>query len=398
MSKSVERYCGREPEEGLKPLRPFSPEALAFLSALSSALLRDREARAYPDAITFAYFCRRANLAKLEEDYAGRLSSRLGRGLVFHVAPSNVPINFAYSLLAALLAGNGSVVKASSKDFPQTRIVCRAMEALLQDEFSALAPYVYVISYPREKQELTEAFSARCDGRVIWGGDETVRRVREAPLPPRAVEIAFADRYSLLCVRPEAVLALDEEQLARTAQGFYNDTYLTDQNACTSPRLVYWAGDLSVLERAQERFWNAVHAYARPRYALADVVAVDKLDAACRAAMRLEGARAILGKDSWLTRVQVPTLSQELYELRSPGGFFLEYASPSLDDLADFVSPRVQTLSCLGFSPEELRRFALEKGLRGVDRVAPVGHTMDFALIWDGIDLIQTLSREVSAF
>lgn len=396
MSNAVERLCGREPESGLRPLRPFAPEALDFLSALSAALLKDREAKAYPGVITFAYFCRKAHLARLEEEYAGRLDGRLGRGVVFHIAPSNVPINFAYSLTAALLSGNGSVVKASSRDFPQTRIVCRAMEKLLTEDFPALAPYVCVVTYPREAQEVTEAFSARCHARVIWGGDETVRRVREAALPPRAVEVAFADRYSLLCIRPEAVLALSAEELERLAKDFYNDTYLTDQNACTSPRLIYWVGEGDSRE-ASERFFRAMGAYARQRYELPAVTAVDKLTAACRAAMKLEGAEIIPGPDNWVTRVRVKALCPELYELRSPGGFFLEYAAPTLDALRDFVTPRVQTLSYLGLSPEELSRFVLENGLTGVDRIVPVGHTMDFSLVWDGYDLIQTLSRKISA-
>lgn len=396
MSNAVERLCGREPEQGLRPLRPFAPDVLDFLSALSAALLKDREAKAYPDVITFAYFCRRANLTRLEEEYAGRLDGRLGRGVVFHIAPSNVPINFAYSLTAALLSGNGSIVKASSRDFPQTRIVCRAMEKLLTEDFAPLAPYVCVVTYPREAQEVTEAFSARCDARVIWGGDETVRRVREAALPPRAVEVAFADRYSLLCIRPEAVTALSEEELERLAKDFYNDTYLTDQNACTSPRLIYWVGEGDSRE-ASERFFRAMGAYARQRYELPAVTAVDKLTAACRAAMKLEGAEIVPGPDNWVTRVRVKALCPDLYELRSPGGFFLEYAAPTLDALRDFVTPRVQTLSYLGLSPEELSRFVLENGLTGIDRIVPVGHTMDFALTWDGYDLIQTLSRKISA-
>lgn len=396
MSNAVERLCGREPESGLRPLRPFAPEALDFLSALSAALLKDREVKAYPDVITFAYFCRKAHLARLQEEYAGQLDDRLGRGVVFHIAPSNVPINFAYSLAAALLSGNGSVVKASSRDFVQTRIVCRTMEKLLAEDFPAMAPYVCVVTYPREAQDVTERFSARCDARVIWGGDETVRRVREAALPPRAVEVAFADRYSLLCIRPEAVLALSADELERLAKDFYNDTYLTDQNACTSPRLIYWVGEGDSRE-ASERFFRAVGAYARQRYELAPVVAVDKLTAACRTAMSLEGAEIVTAPDNWVTRVRVKALCPELYELRSPGGFFLEYAAPTLDALRDFVTPRVQTLSYWGFQPEELRHFVLENRLTGIDRIAPVGHTMDFALTWDGYDLIRTLSRTVSA-
>ena len=32
---------------------------------------------------------------------------------------------------------------------------------------------------------------------------------------------------------------------------------------------------------------------------------------------------------------------------------------------------------------------------RGVDRIVPVGRTLDFALVWDGHDLIRELSRVV---
>ena len=128
-----------------------------------------------------------------------------------------------------------------------------------------------------------------------------------------------------------------------------------------------------------------------------DMVAVDKLTAACRTAMSLEGAEIVTAPDNWVARVRVKRLCPELYDLRSPGGFFLEYAAPTLDALRDFVTPRVQTLSYLGLSPEELSRFVLENGLTGVDRIVPVGHTMDFALTWDGYDLIQTLSRKISA-
>ncbi len=34
-------------------------------------------------------------------------------------------------------------------------------------------------------------------------------------------------------------------------------------------------------------------------------------------------------------------------------------------------------------------------GIKGVDRVVPVGRTMDFDLIWDGYNLVTQLTREV---
>ena len=396
MNRNEVRLCGAD-WEGARPLAPFDEAVLSFLSDVSAALLRDRTAKAFPDVVTFAFFCRRANLEALKAGYGASLRGRIGRGVSFHIAPSNVPINFAYSLAAALLAGNACVVKASSRDFEQTRIVCRVMDALLLEKHTALAPYVNVLIYPRERQDMTEALSAGCDARVIWGGDETVRRVRTAPLPPRAVEVTFADRYSLLAVDAQSVLDMDETRLRQTARDFYNDTYLTDQNACTSPRLVYWLGEGETLKRAQERFWEAVRAYAAPRYPVEPVVAVDKLTAAYRAAAALDGARIVPMPDNTVVRVELSALTPEADAHRCAGGFFLEYAAQTLDDLVPIVKRSYQTLSYIGLDREKLSAFVLQNRLCGIDRITPVGHTMDFSLTWDGYDLIRALSRQVLA-
>lgn len=110
------RLCGGD-WQSARPLAPFDGGVMAFLSDLGAALIAGREARAYPDVVAFGFFCRRANLEALAREYEGAVSDRLGRGLSFHIAPSNVPVNFAYSLAAGLLAGNACVVKASSRVF-----------------------------------------------------------------------------------------------------------------------------------------------------------------------------------------------------------------------------------------------------------------------------------------
>lgn len=394
MSSSERVLCGGD-WQNARPLRPFAPEVVEFLAELSAALLRDPAARPYPDIVTFAFFIRRANLTRLEQEYPDA-AQRLGRGMVFHIAPSNVPINFAYSLAAGLLAGNACVVKASSRDFPQTRIVCAVMNQVME-QHPAMAPYVTVLLYPREEQARTETLSAACDGRIIWGGDETIRRVRQAPLPLHGVEIAFADRYSLLVIAAQAVLDMSDEALRRVAQDFYNDTFLTDQNACTAPRLVYWLGNEETVRQAQRRFWQAIHDYAKGRYPVEPVVAVDKLTALCRAAIGLEAERQPM-PDNRIVRAALPRLTEDVDEYRCHGGFFLEYAAETLDDLIPVVKRKYQTLSCLGLEPAALRQFVLDNGLPGIDRITPLGHTMDFDLIWDGYDLIRTLSRRIAAY
>jgi hypothetical protein len=391
--------CGlAEPLEAASTpaLPPFDPRATAFLADLSAALLRDPRAKRHPDAVTFAFFCRRANLQSLRAAY-GELGDRLGRGMVFHIAPGNVPMNFAYSLVAGLLAGNANVVKASSRAFEQVDLVCEAIRSLLSGAHATLTPYVNVIRYPREAQAVTEAFSALCAARVVWGGDETVRRVRQAAPAPRAFDVAFADRWSLLVADAGAVAAMGEAELATAAQGFYNDTYLFDQNACTAPRLVYWLGGGETLRKAQERFWRAVYAYAAPRYPIDAVAAVDKRTALYRAAITLPGATLTPMPDNLIVRIRLSELTPEVAALDCRGGCFPEFAADTLAPLAPLLTEKAQTVSVLGVDPATVRDFALSRGVHGVDRVVPMGRTLDFSLVWDGYDLIETLSRRVTA-
>jgi hypothetical protein len=375
----------------LRALRPFSAEIGAFLNALSQVLMADKEAKAYPDVITFGFFCRKGNIEKLKNTYETRISHRLGRGVAFHIAPANVPVNFAYSLVCGLLSGNACIVRAPSKPFPQTGIICRAMRQVLErDAFRPLRDYIAIVRYDRNN-DTTAYFSGLCDVRIIWGGDDTIDEIRKVPIPPRAFDLTFADRYSI-CVIQAAVYLLESDPV-KTAQDFYNDTYLYDQNACSSPRLVVWIGTDGAICAAKRRFWAALHETVQARYTLAPIVAVDKLTALCRCAMDLPGVKLAIMPDHLIDRIHIANLSSNLEQYRCAGGSFLEYDDQNLDALASIITRKFQTLSYIGFQPEELREWVLSNGLAGIDRLVPVGRTADFGPIWDGYDLITFLSR-----
>ena len=115
------------------PLAPYDATACDFLDSLSRKLMADVQAKQYPDFITFAFWCRKANIKKLKKE-SDQSYLRLGVGICFHITPSNVPINFAYSFAFALLAGNANIVRVPSKDYPQTEIVCRLINNLFKKE------------------------------------------------------------------------------------------------------------------------------------------------------------------------------------------------------------------------------------------------------------------------
>lgn len=378
-----EQWCAQRPDT------PFSEDVLAYLNALSASLLRDPQSRQYPDVITFAFFCRKANLLRMKDEYQSA-KLRLGRGMVFHIAPSNVPINFAYSLVAGLLSGNHNVVRVSSKDFVQVDIVVRNMLSL-QADYPAISRRIAVVRYEHDSNA-NAIFSADCHVRVIWGGDRTIQQIRENALPARSFDICFADRYSFAVFNADELV--NEADMDALALRFYNDTYLFDQNACSAPHLIVWLGDAHNVVKAKKLFWSAVQNLVDKRYVLQDIQAVDKLTALYRQSVAMN-IRAEEYTNNVLRRVKLSQLPDDIDEYRCAGGYFTEYTAKTLDEIAPIIKNKYQTIAYYGLDKDRLISFVNRNKIVGVDRIVPVGETTAFSLIWDGYDLINMMSRIV---
>ena len=359
-------------------------------------MLAHPASRAYPDVITFAFWIRKGHINQYKDEFlqSRKDALRLGRGIVFHIAPSNVPVNFAYSLVVGLLAGNANIVKIPSKPFPQVDILCSVLEEVLQDEqWTEIKAMLALVRYERTQIEWTDWFSSFCDVRVIWGGDRTIEDVRRSPLPARSFDVCFADRYSLCVINADELAG--EQDIGSVARGFYNDTYLFDQNACTAPHLVVWLGSQENKTIAKARFWDAVSGITGKEYNLAAVTAVDKFMAFCREAIGASSVRREPVEDNTVIRMRLEALPYNLDSVRGVGGYFNEYDASSMDEIVPIVNRKFQTLSYYGIDKRELQNFILKHRLVGIDRCVPIGKTLDFDVVWDGWDLIFSLSRNV---
>jgi len=367
----------------------FSDEACDFLDAVSKKLLQMPEAKEYADVITFAFWGRKASLQQLKRNYIND-EIRIGRGIVFHISPSNVAVNFAYSLAAGLLAGNANIVRLPSKAFRQVDLICKAINEVLADS-CYMESYVCLVRYGHSK-DTNDYFSSICDTRVVWGGDHTIRTLRESLIKPRANEITFADRFSIAIIDADAYLACEEK--SKLALDFYNDTYLNDQNACTSPSIVVWLGEQS--EVAKMQFWRTLHEIVKERYSLQAVQAVDKLTALCLLGENGEGAKALTREDNYIFRVKLEGLQEELLKYRGNSGFFMEYIASDIAEITPICINQCQTISYYGVEQKKLEKFLLECRPLGIDRIVPIGTTLNFSLVWDGYDLIRSMSRQIS--
>lgn len=370
-----------------RPYQPFSDIIIDFLNDLSKKLMTN--AKIYSDVMTFAFWCRKSALMNEKEKY-GNMEKRLGRGIIFHSTPSNVPVNFAFSFVSGLLAGNANIVRLPAKDFAQVEVICSAINELLNNEYKELKPYVCMVKYASDK-EISDTFSSICDTRVIWGGDETIKNLRRSPLKPRANEVTFADRYSIAVINADEYLKSDNKE--KITVDFYNDTYFTDQNACTSPRIIFWTGKNK--EQAKTDFWNNVQNYVKEKYELKPVQAVAKLHALCKVAGDLS-VKEIKTKDNLITRIHLDKLDANIMEYKHNSGFFFEYDMNDLAEVDIIAKNRCQTITYYGLTKEEIENFVMTYRPKGIDRFVPMGKSMDFTLVWDGYDLIRELSRIVT--
>ena len=368
---------------------PFDDSIVDFLNEVSRKLMGNRTAKAYSDVVTFAFWIRKSSVMKLKERFEKKDSAlHLGKGVAFHIAPSNVPVNFAYSLVAGLLNGNANVVRVPSKDFPQVSIIAEAFNDVLgQNE--AMRPYIQLIRYGRDK-DINDLFSSIADVRVVWGGNQTIEELRKSPLPPRSGEITFADRYSLAVIDSDSYLDIEDKD--RVAEDFYNDTFFSDQNACTSPRVVVWTGNK--IEEAKKVFWETEHKLAEKKYTFQSIQGVNKLTSSYLIAVAEPGVKVEEHEDNLIVRVKVPEIMENLMDYRDNSGYFYEYDCKDILEIKDLCNDkRCQTIAYIGNSKAVLP--LIEAGVKGIDRVVPMGKTMDFDLIWDGYNLSALLTRTV---
>jgi hypothetical protein len=375
------------------PSKPFSEMSIDFLDKLSKIIRESTESKIYGDLMVFSFWCRKGNINKLKRNQRDR-NQRLGRGLAFHITPSNVPLNFGYSFIFGLLSGNSNILKIPTKEFPQAEFLCYTINDLLnKKKYKFLYDKTAFVRYDKNNH-ITEYFSSVCDARVIWGGDSTIKNVRQYQTPVCCIDIAFADRYSLCVINTDILLDQNSSELNNIIGRFYNDTYIMDQNACSSPHLIVWLGKKK--QKAKNQFWELLDSYVRKNYNLLSVSAVDKYNRFCQNAIDINMPFKLIRHGNHIYRILLDKLPDNIHSYRGNCGYFFEYDASNLSDITHIISKKYQTLTYFGLDKLSLKNFVIDNKLNGIDRIVPIGQALDINLNWDGYDIIGTLSRYIN--
>jgi hypothetical protein len=374
----------------------FNENACNFLISLSESILKDSECREHGDVVAFAYWCRSSSLKKIRSQYSNS-EIRKGRGVAFHIAPSNVPINFAFSFAFSLLAGNSNVVRLPSKQFPQEDFFFKHFDIVTSiSEFMEIRNSNVFVRYSKET-DITQQISQIADARIIWGGDKTVQEILSLNKPLHAIDVCFIDKYSFSIIDSHSILDLEESKLEILAERFYNDAYIFDQNACSSPRTVVWVGNNEETEFAKAKFWSVVQKIVETKYLIEHSSRMQKFLDLCL--LSVDESQPFLKfeiANSLISRIQADDFNVGFTDVRNRYGTFFEIRLESLSSLSNLITRKFQTATYFGVSKDELIKLAQGDALKGIDRLVPMGSALDIDIHWDGYDLPIVLSRIIS--
>lgn len=372
---------------------PFAVGRIEVLAQLSRAILAHPRLRRDPAGAALSFWLRPAHVAELRADFerpGPPGSRRVPAGLVVNIAPANVDTMFILSWSLSFLVGNANIVRLTTNASPLMIDLLECLNRVFGTSPSLCEGNLFV-TYGHS-DVITGRLSEACDTRIIWGGDETVRRIRAIPLNPHAAERAFSSKRSMSVFASSSYTALDEGARSEVAGRMAADLAPFHQLACSSPQLVYWLGSRTEAAAASADFAARLESAMASRIGDPDAGwAARRIDHAFAAAA--EGRAASLTHGPHSTAVYaVNPKSAEAAELCG-GGYLIHVNGSSLEDLESRFRIDHQTVTYFGLDAAGLDRLAAFAGRAGVDRIVPVGRALDFSPQWDGYDLWSDLSR-----
>lgn len=369
----------------------FGADTISFIAEWGErckGLIKKEE---YRDASALVFWCRKKNLERLQDEYGGK-EVRVGRGLVFQIAPANVHLNSLYTLLYALLAGTPTVVRISTR----TRTALSPFFKLLSEVYKSYEgriPSFSVVNY-EYSAGIGEKLAGKCDCRVIWGSDETIRTIKKISTKVDCIDICFPNRESTLVVDEEELKMLPQIELEGLARGLARDVGLYGQQACSSPVVmvvVRRAGDdkleatKSLLELTDSAIGKDFASQLTPR---------EHLIASIGASSQEEPLELAFS-GTYLSVIEIGDSNpKECVERWKPNaGVLYAYYISSYSEINMWDGQQTSVL--VPYNKETVRSYMDNVDPRFYRRLVKSGSAIGMNMNWDGQDIVRLLSRSI---
>nr|WP_277816378.1 acyl-CoA reductase [Neptunicella marina] len=345
--------------------------------------MQQSQARAFPEIIALAFWARAANLQQIKSTITSDAFDSKQAAKVFHIAPANVDTVFFYSMLLSVLSGNQNIVRISQRSGDITRELIQLLQQFLQRKPSSLLhSLVSVVEYAAEQSDVTEALSHWSDLRVVWGGDNAIEAI--SGIAPQTPQLCFPDRYSIAMLHVQSA-----EQAKDAAQKLCSDILPFAQQACSSPKALYW-WDTS-LELQQQFYQQLALSLAEHKqqfdvsHQVGQVLILQRLLALghinCSNIWQLAGLRV----------AEINNIEPDAFSSHNGYGVLL---SVQLQDIKHLpFDDKLQTIATYGLSQDVQQTLSNMIDKHVARRHIELGSALVFNQIWDGVDLPQVFSQ-----
>ena len=369
----------------------FDRTILEFIETYRMQLKTDPQLSNIPECISLTYWLRPQNLNAIKQNIS-YFSKRKGKGLIFIVPPSNIPLLALYNFFIALLSGNSAIIRISEKAISDLTPYLKILYALWnQKKFLFLSKENAFITY-NKTTDYSAKLSQTCDGRIIWGSDSTINKIRTYEIPATSFDIAFGNKYSIAVIDANNLSQLSKDSFNLFAYRLYADIYTFDQNACASPRIIIWTNysSLTNLSEIKQKLWQNISTEAY-NYDLTPYKVSNKYTSSWQL---LAAYKEISSFSHWGNYLYVYTLNNyisNISDINLNCGQVFQLDMPNISDITLYLDNRVQTITT-NYPPEILRHIILKSSLPTIKRIVPFGMATSMDIVWDGVHLIECQS------
>lgn len=369
---------------------PGNEKRIACLAYLSSILLNDPNGERYKQFKVLGFWLRKASLARLAQQFDKKNMVHVPRGVALHFPPENVDTLFVYSWALSYLSGNSNICRMPEHLSDSTDwLVNKVKEALAKHDDDAGQLFEY---FPKDDSTVA-ALSSCADVRVIWGGDEKIRKISQFPTRVDGLTLPFSSRKSISVIAVEQYRNASDEDKKLLAKKLYNDAYWFDQMACGSPSTICWVGKI------HQELLDDFHSYLLTEiktqgYSVDTHVDIRNFVTA-NVLVANQTAKSGSRVSNGLIMIESEEKSSVALDYGNGGGFFVHQQFDNLSDLATLKSRMLQTVGTFGLTLEDKTMIAQLFAGEGVFRIVEIGNALSFGPIWDGVDLLSSLTRRV---
>ncbi len=370
----------------------FDSLIMDFLSDLSKLIFLNNKKIKYKEIVAFGYWCRKGNLEKFKKNYISK-NIKVGKGLAFHIVPSNVPINFAYSFVFGLLSGNSNIVRVGEEENDIVKSMCKFFNIIMKKKkYKKIYDQNAVITYKKD-ENITKYFSLKSDCRIFWGSDQTIKTLRNYDRKVNCTDLIFADRYSISVID---IRKINKKNIDRLVYNYFNDTFLMDQNACSSPHLMVWLHLNKNKEKIKNLFWEKLAQLSIRNYDFDISKSYEKLSNSFINILKLKrNTENFKNFNQILHLTKIKKIPDKIENIRGRFGSFYEFHAKNFNFFNRIQSDKLQTISYFGLDNSEIEEKIKKIQIKKLCRFVPIGSTLDIDLMWDGYDVINNLSKTI---